>query len=78
MRKKLRSVPSKGDKSSRDPLAFETIRNVANDAAWDYLDYTVGSDGCLATFRFRGKWQKAGVLQGTTSCAARTRTTIEY
>jgi hypothetical protein len=65
MRKKLRSVPAgKANKTSRDPLAFKTKRYIPNDPAWAYLDYTVGSDGCVATFRFRGKWQKAGVLQG--------------
>jgi hypothetical protein len=59
MRKKLRSVPSKANKSSRDPLAFKTIRYMAHDAARAYLDYTVGSNGFVAAFRIRGKWQKA-------------------
>jgi hypothetical protein len=58
MRKKLRSVPRKANKSSRDPLAFKTIRYKAHDATRAYLDYTTGSDGFVAAFRIRGKWQK--------------------
>jgi hypothetical protein len=58
MRKKLRSVPSKANKSSRDRFAFKTIGYKAHDGTRAYLDYTAGSDGFVAAFRIRGKWQK--------------------
>jgi hypothetical protein len=60
MRKKLRSVPIKANKSSGDPLAFKTFAYGAHDGTRAYLDYTVGSDGFIAAFRIRGREGKKG------------------
>jgi hypothetical protein len=58
MRKQLRSVLSNADKSSRDRLRSRLFDTRLKNEALAYLDYTVGSDGFVAAFRFRGKWQK--------------------
>ena len=72
------SVPSKANKSSRDPLVFKTKRLFPNDAAHAYLDYTVGTGTDLPlNFSVPRKVAEGGCPARATSCTARTRTTIE-
>jgi hypothetical protein len=78
MRKQLRSVLSNADKSSRDPVAFKTIRYKTQNEALAYLDYTVGSDGFVAAFRFRGKWQKVKKSARPATADELRGTQIEY